>query len=52
MKKRSINWPEAIRDIVVWIALGWIVFSIASCTAKEQQAKFHFMENARGTHVW
>jgi hypothetical protein len=47
-----MNWPEATRNIIFWIVLGWIVCSIASCTAKSQQARFHFMENASGVTVW
>lgn len=33
MKKNKLGWPEAIRDSIGWIAIGWIVFSISSCVA-------------------
>jgi hypothetical protein len=32
--KKKIGWPEALKDIVEALVIGWIIFSIASCTAK------------------
>jgi len=47
-----MKWPEALRDIIVIVTIGWIIFSFSSCTARYYQVKFHFMENNRGVAIW
>lgn len=51
-KKAEINWPKAFRDAVIILVIGWVIFSVSSCTAKTEQAKFHFMENSKGVTIW
>lgn len=36
--KNKIGWPEALKAIVKALVIGWIIYSIASCTSKSIKA--------------
>lgn len=51
-KPPETSWPDAFVVAIIFIVFGWIIFSVSSCTAKQEQAKFQFMENNKGVAVW
>jgi hypothetical protein len=54
-KKKRTTWPEALVTIVGYLVLGWIVFSVASCTANGIRAKAGAeakVLSTPGTFVW
>lgn len=50
MSKRISNWPAALVHIVLFIVLGWVICSIASCTATQAKAHAEIMTSP-GEHV-
>lgn len=50
--KNSWNWSRTICSVTIWVVVGWIICSIASCTAKCKQAEYNMMQNMKGRAVW
>jgi len=36
--KNKIGWPEALKAVVYYLVIGWVLSSIASCTARAIEA--------------